>query len=54
MGITPGGLAQIEAGADQGKVRIDTLAKLVAAMGGRLVVSAAFSDGTERKVAVGR
>lgn len=54
MGITQGGLAQIEASANEGKVQIDTLAKLVAAMGGRLVISAAFPDGTERKVAVGR
>lgn len=54
MGITKGGLAQIEASANEGKVQVDTLGKLVAAMGGRLVISAAFPDGTERKVAVGR
>ncbi len=54
MGITKGGLSQIEASVDEGKVQIDTLSKLVAAMGGRLVISAAFPDGTERKVAVGR
>lgn len=54
MGITQGGLAQIEASASEGKVQVDTLAKLLAAMGGRLVISAEFPDGTERKVAVGR
>ena len=54
MGITKGGLSQIEASVDEGKVQVDTLRKLVAAMGGRLVISAAFPDGTERKVAVGR
>ena len=54
MGISKGGLAQIEASASEGKVQVDTLAKLLAAMGGRLVISAAFPDGTERKVAVGR
>ncbi len=54
MGITKGGLSQIEASVDEGKVQIDTLSKLVAAMGGRLVISAAFPDGTERKVATGR
>lgn len=53
MGITKGGLAQIEASANEGKVQVDTLGKLVAAMGGRLVISATFPDGTERKVAVG-
>ncbi len=54
MGITKGGLSQIEASVDEGKVQVDTLSKLVTAMGGRLVISAAFPDGTERKVAVGR
>jgi DNA-binding XRE family transcriptional regulator len=54
MGITKGGLAQIEASANEGKVQVDTLSKLVQAMGGRLVISAAFPDGTERKVAIGR
>jgi Helix-turn-helix len=54
MGMTKGGLAQIEASANEGKVQVDTLSKLVKAMGGRLVISAAFPDGTERKVAVGR
>jgi DNA-binding XRE family transcriptional regulator len=54
LGITKGGLAQIEASADQGKVQVDTLRKLVASLGGRLVISAAFPDGTERKVAIGR
>lgn len=54
MGITKGGLAQIEAGANEGKVQVETLARLLSAMGGRLVISATFPDGTERKVAVGR
>ena len=54
MGITKGGLAQIEASANEGKVQVETLDKLIAAMGGRLVISATFPDGTERKVAVGR
>ena len=53
MGITKGGLAQIEASALEGKVQVDTLGRLIAALGGRLVISAAFPDGTERKVAVG-
>ena len=53
MGITKGGLAQIEASASEGKVQVDTLGRLVKAMGGRLVISAEFPDGTERKVAVG-
>lgn len=54
MGITKGGLAQIEASANEGKVQVETLARLLAAMGGKLVISATFPDGTERKVAVGR
>jgi DNA-binding XRE family transcriptional regulator len=54
MGITKGGLSQIEASVDQGKVQVDTLSKLLAALGGRLVLSATFPDGTERKPAVGR
>ena len=54
MGITKGGLSQIEASVDEGKVQVDTLSKLIAAMGGRLVISATFPDGTERKVAIGR
>ena len=54
MGITKGGLSQIEVSVDEGKVQIDTLSKLVAAMGGRLVLSATFPDGTERKLAVGQ
>ena len=53
MGITKGGLAQIEASASEGKVQVETLGRLVKAMGGRLVISAEFPDGTERKVAVG-
>ncbi len=53
LSITKGGLSQIETSVDEGKVQVDTLSKLVAAMGGRLVISAAFPDGTERKVAVG-
>ena len=53
MGITKGGLAQIEASASEGKVQVDTLRKLVSALGGKLVISAEFPDGTERKVAVG-
>lgn len=53
LGITKGGLAQIEASADQGKVQVDTLQRLVASLGGRLIISAAFPDGTERKVAIG-
>ena len=52
MGITKGGLSQIEASVDQGKVQVDTLSKLLAALGGRLVLSATFPDGTERKLAV--
>ena len=54
MGITKGGLAQIEASANEGKVQVETLGRFVSAMGGRLVISATFPDGTERKVAVGR
>jgi hypothetical protein len=52
--ITKGGLSQIEASVDEGKVQVDTLGKLLAAMGGRLVISATFPDGTERKLSVGR
>ena len=54
MGITKGGLSQIEASVDEGKVQVDTLSKLLSAMGGRLIVTATFPDGTERKLAVGR
>ena len=54
MGITKGGLSQIEASVDDGKVQVDTLGKLLAAMGGRMVISATFPDGTARKLAVGR
>ena len=52
--ITKGGLSQIEASIDEGKVQVDTLSKLLAAMGGKLILSASFPDGTERKLAVGR
>lgn len=54
LSITKGGLSQIEASVDVGKVQVDTLGKLANAMGARLVVSFAFPDGTKREVAVGR
>lgn len=53
MGITKGGLAQIEASAAQGKVQVDTLQRLISSLGGRLLISAAFPDGTERRVSIG-
>ncbi|MCA1749122.1 MAG: helix-turn-helix domain-containing protein [Parasphingopyxis sp.] len=54
MGITKGGLAQIESSTDKGKVQLETLDKLIVAMGGRLIISATFPDGTERKVSFRR
>jgi DNA-binding XRE family transcriptional regulator len=53
LGMTKSGLAQIEANASSGKVQVDTLQRLVSSLGGRLVISAMFPDGTERRVTVG-
>ena len=52
MGMTKSGLAQIEANAASGKLQLNTLHKLVNSLGGQLIISAAFPDGTERKVAI--
>jgi Helix-turn-helix len=53
LGITKSGLAQIESSAATGKVQVDTLQRLIGSLGGRLVISAEFLDGSERRVAIG-
>jgi DNA-binding XRE family transcriptional regulator len=52
LGISKSGLAQMERPDALTAMQIDTLRKLVASMGGQLVLSARFPEGHERKIAV--
>lgn len=52
VGITKSGLAQMERPAALAAMQIDTLRKLIAGMGGELVLTARFPGGTERQIAV--
>ena len=52
LGITKSGLAQMERGSSLAAMRIGTLRKLIASLGGELVVSARFSGGPERRIAL--
>jgi DNA-binding XRE family transcriptional regulator len=52
LGITKSGLAQMERPASLTSMQIDTLQRLVAGMGGELVLTARFPDGAERQIAV--
>jgi len=52
LGISKSGLAQMERQASLTSMRVDTLQKLVASMGGELVLTAHFPDGRERTIAI--
>jgi DNA-binding XRE family transcriptional regulator len=52
LGISKSGLAQMERPASLTSMQIDTLQRLVAGMGGKLVLTARFPDGAERQIAV--
>lgn len=52
LGISKSGLAQMERPASLGAMQIDTLRRIVAGMGGELVLTARFPGGSERRIAV--
>jgi DNA-binding XRE family transcriptional regulator len=52
LGISKSGLAQMERPASLTSMQIDTLRRLVAGMGGELVLTARFPDGAERQIAM--
>jgi DNA-binding XRE family transcriptional regulator len=52
LGISKSGLAQMERPASLNTMQLDTLRKLVASLGGELVLKAQFPDGRERTIAV--
>ncbi len=52
LGISKSGLAQMERANSLTTMQIDTLRKLVASLGGELVLSAHFPEGRERRIAV--
>lgn len=52
LGISKSGLAQMERPDALTAMQIDTLRKLVASLGGKLVLSARFPEGGERRIAV--
>jgi DNA-binding Xre family transcriptional regulator len=52
LGISKSGLAQMERPASLTSMQVDTLRKLVAGLGGELVLKAQFPDGGERTIAV--
>ena len=52
LGISKSGLAQMERADSLTTMQIDTLRKLVASLGGELVLSAHFPEGRERQIAV--
>jgi len=52
LGISKSGLAQMERPDALTAMQIDTLRKLVASLGGKLVLSARFPEGRERRIAV--
>jgi DNA-binding XRE family transcriptional regulator len=51
LGISKSGLAQMERADSLTTMQIDTLRKLVASLGGELVLSAHFPEGHERRIA---
>jgi DNA-binding XRE family transcriptional regulator len=52
LGISKSGLAQMERAAALTSMQIETLRKLVASMGGELVLTAHFPEGDERRIAI--
>lgn len=52
LGITKSGVAQMERGESLGSMQIETLQRLVASLGGELVISARFPEGIERRIAM--
>ncbi len=52
LGISKSGLAQMERADSLTTMQIDTLRKLIASIGGELVLSAHFPEGRERRIAV--
>jgi DNA-binding XRE family transcriptional regulator len=52
LGISKSGLAQMERPASLTSMQVDTLRKLIASLGGELVLKAQFPDGRERTIAV--
>jgi DNA-binding XRE family transcriptional regulator len=52
MGISKSGLAQMERPASLATMQIETLRRLVASLGGELVLNARFPEGRERRIAV--
>jgi DNA-binding XRE family transcriptional regulator len=52
VGISKSGLAQMERPASLASMQIDTLQRLIAGMGGELVLTARFPGGSERQIAV--
>jgi DNA-binding XRE family transcriptional regulator len=52
LGISKSGLAQMERPASLTSMQIDTLRRLIASMGGELVLTARFPEGHERQIAV--
>jgi len=52
LGISKSGLAQMERADSLPTMQIDTLRKLIASIGGELVLSAHFPEGRERRIAV--
>lgn len=52
LGITKGGLAQIEGASSLDTMQIATLKRLIASLGGVLVLKARFAQGHEREITV--
>lgn len=52
MGISKSGLAQMERPASLATMQIETLRRLVASLGGELVLNARFPEGRERRIVV--
>lgn len=52
LGISKSGLAQMERPSALTGMQIDTLRKLIASLGGQLILSAHFPEGQERRIAV--
>lgn len=52
LGISKSGVAQMERAESLTTMQIDTLRKLIATLGGELVLSARFPGGRERRIAV--
>lgn len=51
LGISKSGLAQMERPSSLTSMQIDTLQRLIASLGGELVLTARFPDGQERRIA---